>query len=80
MKWVYFLQSTKDPNQTYVGITSDLDERLQDHNWGRSRHTRKYRPWNIVVVFQIHDDEKARKFEMYLKNGSGRAFLNRHFR
>ena len=80
MKWVYYLQSTKDSKQSYVGITSDLDERLQDHNWGRSRHSRKYRPWNIIVAFQIHDDEKAREFEMYLKNGSGRAFLNRHFK
>ncbi|HDL52896.1 MAG TPA: GIY-YIG nuclease family protein [Proteobacteria bacterium] len=80
MKWVYFLQSEKDPKQTYVGITSDLDERVQDHNWGKSRHTRKYRQWNIVVAFQIHDDEKARKFEKYLKNGSGRSFLSRHFK
>ena len=79
MKWVYYLQSSKNPDETYVGITSDLDERLQDHNWGKSRHTRKNRPWEVIVALQIHDDNKARTFEKYLKSGSGRAFLNRHF-
>jgi predicted GIY-YIG superfamily endonuclease len=80
MKWVYFLQSVKNPDQNYVGITSELNERLQDHNWGRSRHSRKYRPWKIIVALQIHDDSKAKDFEKYLKSGSGRAFVNRHFK
>jgi putative endonuclease len=80
MKWVYWLQSLKDPEQSYVGITSDLDTRLQDHDWGRSRHTRKFRPWKLIVAFRIPDKEKAGEFEKYLKTGSGRSFLNRHFR
>jgi putative endonuclease len=80
MKWVYYLQSTTNPEQTYVGITSDLDKRLRDHNWGRSPKTREYRPWKIIVAFEIHDDSKAREFDKYLKSGPGRAFLNRHFK
>ncbi len=51
-----------------------------DHNWGRSKHTAKFKPWKIIVAIQFNDDQKALKFERYLKSGSGQAFLNRHFK
>ena len=34
MKYVYFLQSTNHPDQTYVGLTDDLRARLKVHNSG----------------------------------------------
>ncbi|NIO09009.1 MAG: GIY-YIG nuclease family protein [Deltaproteobacteria bacterium] len=79
MKWVYYLQSVNHPHQTYIGLTSDLEKRLRDHNHGCSHHTRKYRPWKIVVAMKFADDEKAIAFERYLKSGSGRAFAKRRF-
>ena len=45
MKYVYLLQSISVPNQRYIGITADLDERLRTHNAGGSPHTSKYRDW-----------------------------------
>jgi len=80
MKWVYLIRSISHPDQVYVGVTRNLIYRLKSHNQGQSPHTSKYRPWRVIVAFQILDDEKANKFEKYLKIGSGRAFLNRHFR
>ncbi|MEK6634711.1 MAG: GIY-YIG nuclease family protein [Nitrospirota bacterium] len=44
MKYVYLLQSLAAQNQRYIGMTEDLEARLQTHNAGGSPHTSKYRP------------------------------------
>jgi len=79
MKYVYVLASNSAPNQTYVGVTSDIERRLAEHNGGRCRHTSKYIPWTCLVALRFASDAKADAFERYLKTGSGRAFLKRHF-
>jgi len=79
MKYVYLLQSLSTPNQRYVGITKDLDARLQTHNAGESPHTSKYRPWKFVLHLCFQDEQRAVEFERYLKFGSGHAFAKNHF-
>jgi len=79
LKYVYLLRSTSHPDEKYIGITRDLQSRMVDHNSGKSPHTSKYKPWNLIVALKFEDDRKALAFEKYLKTGSGRAFANRHF-
>ena len=79
MRYVYLLQSVPYPDQIYVGSTTDFRQRLKEHNTGKSPHTSKYKPWRDVVVVRFVDDAKASAFEWYLKSGSGRAFVGRHF-
>jgi predicted GIY-YIG superfamily endonuclease len=66
-------------DRIYVGSTGDLAKRLAAHNAGRSPHTSKFAPWELVVAIQFTGPRKANAFERYLKSGSGRAFANRHF-
>jgi putative endonuclease len=77
MYYVYILRSLKNPDQKYIGRTIDLNRRLIDHNTGTTPHTAHYKPW----VFQLHigfeSEDKAFKFERYLKTASGRAFANK---
>ncbi len=47
MHYVYLLRSQPYPEQTYIGLTSDLKARLQKHNRGRSSHTSRCRPWSL---------------------------------
>ena len=77
MKYVYLIQSNPITSQRYVGITSDLDNRLTAHNEGRSTHTAKYKPWKLVTYVAFSNAEKALAFEKYLKSGSGRAFAEK---
>ncbi|MCG8337455.1 MAG: GIY-YIG nuclease family protein [Proteobacteria bacterium] len=77
--YVYIIRSGYHPEQTYIGLSKDYKKRFQAHNNGQSKHTSKYKPWNLETVIWFADEEKARKFEQYLKTGSGRAFRNRHF-
>jgi predicted GIY-YIG superfamily endonuclease len=60
-------------------MTSHVVTRLGFHNAGLSRHTAKYRPWQLVVALEFATEEQAVRFEKYLKSGSGRAFTKRHF-
>ncbi len=76
---VYVLKSTADGIRYYVGSTADLEARLREHNEGTCAHTRKYRPWQLHVCIEFHDEEHASAFEKYRKSGSGRAFAKRHF-
>ena len=79
MKYVYLIQSIPFPGERYIGITSNIDSRLSDHNEGKSYHTSKYKPWKLITYTAFSDDQKALEFEKYLKSGSGRAFAIKHF-
>ena len=79
MKYVYVLVSTSAPDRTYVGVTRDLPRRLKEHDAGKCKHTRKYAPWTCLVALRFAKDATADRFERYLKAGSGRAFMKRHF-
>ena len=77
MKYVYLIQSISHPHQKYIGLTSDLKKRIQAHNEGRSPHTSKHKPWQLVTYLAFLDPAKALEFEKYLKSGSGSAFASR---
>ncbi len=77
MHYVYILKSEAVAARFYVGLTSDLKQRLADHNAGKSTHTSKFKPWRLVTYVAFSDRTKAESFERYLKSGSGHAFANR---
>ena len=78
-RWfVYVLQSEQD-GSLYVGMASDLRQRLATHNSGGSRATAFHRPWKLITATVFPEISRARAFEQYLKSGSGRAFVRRHF-
>lgn len=79
MYYVYILQSLSFPDRYYIGFTEDLKRRVNDHNSGKSNHTNKYIPWKLKNYFAFDDKEKATQFEEYLKSGSGRSFIKKHF-
>jgi predicted GIY-YIG superfamily endonuclease len=79
MHYVYIIESVHDRQRHYVGHTCDLKARLTDHNTGKSVHTQRFRPWNLVCYLGFAEESKAAIFERYLKSGSGKAFLKRHF-
>jgi len=77
MHYVYLLHSEANGGRRYVGLTTDLKQRLSDHNAGKSPHTSKYRPWILITYVAFTDELKVQAFERYLKSGSGHAFARR---
>jgi putative endonuclease len=80
MTWVYLLRSMSFPEKAYIGLTTNLQQRLDQHNTGaESGYCAKYRPWKTTVAIRFEDRARANAFERYLKTGSGHAFAKRHF-
>jgi len=77
MQYVYLIETARRPTHRYVGLTSDLKQRLAEHNAGKSAHTSKFGPWRLVTYVAFSERTKAESFERYLKSGSGHAFANR---
>ena len=76
MYFVYVLKSTID-NRLYKGMTNNIERRIYEHNLGKHRSTRPYRPWTLVYSEALETREEARKREKYLKSGIGREFLKK---
>ena len=79
MYYVYLLRSLKDSSKTYIGYTTDIEQRLETHNAGRSPHTKQDKPWKLVTYIAFESEIKALEFEKYIKVGSGHAFAKRRF-
>jgi len=73
MAWVYVIQNAE--GRFYIGMTTELQERLKDHNSGVSRWTKYRGPWELVWSQQCPAIGEARKLENRLKRqGRGSGF------
>ncbi|MBV8660575.1 MAG: GIY-YIG nuclease family protein [Candidatus Dependentiae bacterium] len=79
MFFVYLLRSINNPQKTYIGYTTNLEQRLETHNSGGSIYTKNDRPWLLVASISFDSQEKAKSFEKYIKVGSGAAFAKKRF-
>ena len=77
MHYVYLIRSINQPQQIYIGHTKNLKARLANHNSGSTFHTAKNMPWELIVFFGFKDEMSAYNFEIYLKSGTGRAFIKK---
>ena len=76
---LYIIRSINSPEQEYIGATADLKRRLLEHDAGKSTHTAKVKPWELVWHGAFPEKYKALEFERYLKSHSGRAFAKKRF-
>jgi putative endonuclease len=75
--YVYLIESLAAQCERYVGMTTDLKQRLREHNAGKSSHTSKFKQWKLTTYIAFTHRAKAEAFERYLKSGSGHAFANK---
>ena len=61
----------------YIGISSDVLRRLEDHNNGKSRWTKSRGPWELVWQSGLLSLRQARKLENWLKRQKGGDGLQR---
>ena len=71
---VYVLHS-QSTGRFYIGQTSDLERRLQEHQAGDARYTRGRGPWILVHTETYPTRSEAMKREKFLKSGKGRESL-----
>ena len=74
--FIYILQSEVD-SSFYIGYTSNLQQRLAEHNSGKTRYTSRKRPWNIVYFEEFVNKSDAIKREKFLKAQRNRQFYQK---
>jgi putative endonuclease len=52
-----------------------VQRRVQQHNSGKERTTRAYRPFVLILAEKFKTRPEARSREKYLKSGAGKEFL-----
>ncbi len=75
MYYVYLLR-LKDKS-IYTGCTPYLKKRIKQHRLGEAESMKNLRPVKLIWYCVFPTRLRARKFEKYLKTGSGQAFRNR---
>ena len=56
--FVYIIQSEVD-NTYYKGFTENLENRIWEHNNGKSRYTSKKIPWKLVYLEEYETKKEA---------------------
>lgn len=77
--WTVYVLWSPSRMRTYVGITTDVERRLRQHNGdlvGGARSTRAGRPWSVGARYgPFVDRSRASRAERALKRVRGRARL-----
>ena len=76
---MYYIYSLKCKDGYYIGCTDDLKDRLKRHQKGHISATVNRLPVELDFYLVVKNKNTAFNFEKYLKSGSGRAFINKHF-
>jgi putative endonuclease len=76
MPFTYVLRSTST-GASYTGATTNLENRLAQHNSDQSRSTKNRGPWILIHHEEYATLAEARRREIFLKSGRGRDELKR---
>jgi len=63
--------------EIYVGISHDVEKRLTEHNLGKNRYTKAFRPWKVFYTEPHPTYSSARVREKYFKHASGKRYLKK---
>ena len=74
--FVFIIKSLKD-GRYYKGMTTNLTNRIKEHNAGRTFSTKVFVPWELVYYEEYSTRSEARAREKFLKSGQGRNFIKR---
>lgn len=72
--YVYVLRN-KSKNYVYIGYSTDLKTRINDHNKGFSKATKPYLPLELIHYEAYRNIKDAKRRELYLKTNRGRTTL-----
>jgi len=75
-QYVYVLESI-NYREFYIGYTTDLRQRLLEHNRGLNFSTKPYKPWQLIHYEAYLNEKDAKRREEYLKTNQGARVLKR---
>ena len=76
MSYFVYVITSQTRKYRYIGISDNVQRRLQQHNNGYNKTTKPYIPFKIILVEKLESRHEARTREKFLKSGVGREFLD----
>ncbi|MFA5770819.1 MAG: GIY-YIG nuclease family protein [Patescibacteria group bacterium] len=76
MAFVYILQSQVN-FRYYIGSTTNLERRINEHNNGQSKYTSLTKPFKLVFSQEFKNIQLAKKIESKLKRFKSRQIIDR---
>ncbi|MDP4263118.1 MAG: GIY-YIG nuclease family protein [Bacteroidota bacterium] len=74
MFYVYSIHSLPK-NYTFAGLTDNVERKFLEHQSGRNKTTRPYRPFKIIYAEECSTRQEAQERERYLKPGVRKEYL-----
>ena len=74
--YVYILKSLKN-DSLYIGYTSDLKKRVNEHNKGVNLATKPFIPYELIFYEGFLNRIDAKNREEYFKSDYGRKSINK---
>jgi len=71
---VYVLLSEKD-NKFYIGFSTNITKRVEDHNAGKTKSTAPRRPFKLIFCEYYLSKVDALRREKYFKTTAGKKAL-----
>lgn len=75
MEWYTYILYSSGIDRYYVGSTDDLQWRLERHNSGWGKYTKRGIPWKIVYYESFSSKSEAIKRENEIKNMKSRKYI-----
>jgi putative endonuclease len=76
MHHVYLLEN-ENGNERYIGYTTDLKRRIDEHNKHKNISTSHVQKWKLIYCETYANKMDALGREKFLKSGSGWRFLKK---
>lgn len=66
MYYVYLIETPFPRAERHMGLSTDLKQRLREHNQAKSSHTTKFRPWKLISYVAFTDRAEAELLSVVL--------------
>ena len=73
--WKVYIIYSEKIDRYYIGITDNLPWRLERHNQGWGRFTKRGIPWMVVYTEKYNTKSEAVKREREIKNLKSRKYI-----
>ena len=75
MKYFVYVIKSEIDGRIYVGFSENVQKRIKEHNSGKTKSTKGYRPWQLFFTLECESRKEAREKEKYYKSGIGKEKL-----
>jgi len=77
MPWYLYILQSELNEMFYVGISPNLEQRLEFHNHLGQGFTARYRPWKLVFTKEYPTRQQAQAAEKKIKARKSKEYIKR---